>query len=262
MPPKKKRSASSATKPKKAAKTAAPAKTPKTAAARPTKRKAEADLAPGAKKPKTKQPAAAKKKPAAKEEWKCPHESRWRKAHGKKAFKEIEPLVVEAKQALGRRGKEKTPPEIADEVNRILITRQKTPYIRSQLRAVINDKKLAEAKTEDSYRFANDDAAALVEKPQEEMIYPIKDLQQKTIGYGSIAPTYGDRRSHAFRIGTASFSIESLGDEGAKQAAPAHALLILAAKKGRGGVLRHPGLLGPVHRNISEGGNPESLLKL
>jgi hypothetical protein len=245
MPPKKKTAASSATKPKKATKTAAPAKKPKTAAAaRPTKRKAEADLAPGAKKPK----AATSKKPAAAKPaktWRVPPETSWRKATGEKAFKEIEPLIVEAKRALEGCGKEKTPPEIAKEVNRILITREKTPYKYNELRVLINNKGLAEAKTEDRYRFARYDAAALIAKPLEEMIYPIKDAQKKTIGYGSIGPAYGDRHSHAFQIGTAVFSIEKLGDEGAKRAAHAHALLLVATKKKtRGGELRHPGLLG------------------
>ena len=80
-------------------------------------------------------PAAAKK-PAAKK-WKVPSERDWRKATGEKAFKEIEPLIVEAKRALEGRGKEKTPPEIAKEVNRILITRQKTPYKYEQLKMLI-----------------------------------------------------------------------------------------------------------------------------
>ena len=231
MPPKKKTAASSATKPKKATKTAAPAKKPKTAAAaRPTKRKAEADLAPGAKKPK----AATRKKPAAAKSakpWRVPREQDWRKATGEKAFKEIEPLIVEAKQALEGRGKEKTPPEIAKEVNRILITREKTPYKYYELLRLIYRSGLAEAKTEDPYRFAKDDAAALVAKPREELIYPVKDAHQKTIGYGSIGRTYADKFSHVFGIATAAFSVEKHGDEGAKRAAHAHALLLLSKKK-------------------------------
>ena len=241
MPPKKKTAASSAAKPKKAAKTAAPAKKPKTAtAARPTKRKAEADLAPGAKKPK----AATRKKPAAAKSakpWKVPREDRWRKATGKLGV--IKPLIVEAKQALEQRGKEKTPPEIAKEINRILITRHKTPYKYGELKRLIYHSGLAEAETEDSYRFANDDAAALVEKPQEELIYPVKDAHQKTIGYGSIGRTYADIYSHGFPLKSAVFSVEKLGDEGAKQAAHAHALLLASVKKTRG-KLRHPGLIG------------------
>ena len=152
-------------------------------------------------------------------------------------------MVVEAKQALEQRGKEKTPPEIAKEVNRILITRQTKPYKYNELRDLIKNAGLHEAKTEDSYRFANDDAAALVAKPQEEMIYPVKDAGNKTIGYGSIVPGYSDKASHAFRIGTASFSIDKLGDEGAKRAAHAHALLLVSVKENREGELRHEGLV-------------------
>ena len=113
--------APAAKKSKAAPKTAAPAKKPKA-----PKRKAEAEAAQA--------PSAKKPKAAATKDWKVPDKSRWRTARGGKAFKEIEPLVVEAKQALEGRGKEKTSPEIAKEVNRILITRQKTPYKLAELR--------------------------------------------------------------------------------------------------------------------------------